>query len=300
MKIIIVGLGGIGGMVGGKLSLAAEKTGKNNIVLFCRGKTLEAVKKNGLEIRAGGQKYITHAYATDNANEIGTADVVIFAVKNYSLEQAAQDIAPAVGDNTIILPLLNGVEAYEILKKTFPKSNVAGGCIYIFASIVEPGVVEQTGNMIKIVLGGQNCTELKNTLNAAGIESLLSPDIDNEMWMKFIPISGLATVTSMFGRTTGEIFAKEDSANYFKGLLAEITKVAKAKGVKLADEVETASFNLMKGFPPEAKTSMQRDFEKGGKNELEALTGYICREAARLGVATPLYIKAYEKLKDKR
>jgi 2-dehydropantoate 2-reductase len=246
---------------------------------------------------------------TSDPHKIGKADVVIFAVKNYSIERAAHEIAPIIKKETVIIPLLNGLDAERKLKVIFSESQVLGGCIYVSAFVVAPGIVQQNGNILKVLFGDSNMTQDENQRKysgirdffvAAGINTELTSDIENEMWMKYIMISSLATATSVYMRNMGELLSKKDSADMFMGLVNEIVSVAKSKGVVLPQNIEEETLRKASSFTPETKTSMQLDFEKGNENELEALTGYVCEEAKRLGINVALYDRAYDKLKTLR
>ena len=304
LKIVIVGIGGIGGTIGCKLA----QYKKEDVNFFCRGVTLEKLLSDGLEFRSDNNFCVIHPnIATNDPHKIGHADVVIFAVKNYGLESAAKDIAPMIGKETVIIPLLNGLDAERKLKEIFTGAEVLGGCIYVSAFVISPGIVRQNGSVLKVLFGNSDLTQEENLkrysvildiFEAAGIDTTLTSGIENEMWIKFIMISGLGTASSFYMRNLGELFAHEDSADMFKGLVREIVSVAEAKGVALPENMESETLKKCLSFTPESKTSMQLDFEKGGGNELEALTGYVCEEARKLGIAVPLYEGAYNKLKN--
>lgn len=303
MKTVIVGVGGIGGVVGGKL---ARQKGVD-VNFFCRGKTLEKIISDGLELRSNNNTYIIRPNtAANNTSEIGHADLVIFAVKNYSLESAAKEIAPAVGKGTVVIPLLNGLDGARKLKSIFKGADVLGGCIYVSAFVVSPGVVQQNGSVLKVLFGNSGLSEdenlkkysgIRDFFNSSGIDTVVTSDIENEMWKKFVMISSLGTATSLYMKNVGELFSGKDSSEMFRGLTREIISVAKAKGIALPEDTEEDTLKKATSFVPETKTSMQLDFENKRENELEALTGYVCAEAKKLGVKTPLYDYAYDKLK---
>jgi 2-dehydropantoate 2-reductase len=303
LKIVIVGIGGVGGIIGGKLAQYDSKS----VNFFCRGETLGKLLSNGLEFRSNNSSIIIRpSIATNDPYKIGKADVIIFAVKNYSLECAAKEIAHIVSNETVIIPLLNGLAAEQKLKVIYNESDLLGGCIYVSAFVVSPGIVQQNGNVLKLLFGNSNLSEeenlkkyscIRDIFAAAGINTVLTSNIENEMWTKFIMISSLATATSVYMRNIGELFSAKDSFDMFKGLVSEIVTVAKAKGVVLPENIEEETLKKSSSFTPETKTSMQLDFEKGNANELEALTGYVCNEANKLGIDIPLFNMAYDKLK---
>lgn len=303
MKLVIVGVGGIGGLIGGKLA----QYGCENVSFFCRGKTLEELLSRGLELRRNNEVSIIRPdIVTNSPYKIGEADVVIFAVKNYSVENAANEIKPIVGKDTVIIPLLNGLVAERKLKAIFSESQTLGGLVYTSAFIVAPGIVQQNGNILKVLFGDSSLTQEENlrkysgicdVFNAAEINTVLTSNIKNEMWTKFIMISSLATATSVYMRNIGDLFSDKVSLDMFKGLLNEIVSVAKLKGAILSHDIVEETLKKSQSFIPETKTSMQLDFERGNENELEALTGYVCEEACKLGINVPLYNMAYDKLK---
>ena len=303
MKIVIVGIGGVGGIIGGKLA----RHDSGNVNFFCRGKTLEKIVSRGLELRSNNDVSLVHPFiATDSPHVIGKADAVIYAVKNYNVESAAGETAPMIGKETVIIPLLNGLEAERKLRNIFSESQVLGGCIYVSAFVVSPGVVQQNGNMLKVLFGNSSFpqdenlrrySEILNIFNAAGINTVLTSQIENEMWIKFIMISSLAAATSVYMRNVGELLKDKESAELFKGLVHEIVAVAKSSGVTLPENIEEETLTKSHSFVPETKTSMQLDFERGNINELEALVGYVCHEAKKLGVKAALYDKVYNELR---
>jgi len=304
LKIVIVGIGGIGGVIGGKLAQYDSK----NVCFFSRGKTLQELLSRGLEFRSGSGVFFIHPnMVTNSPQEVGKADVVVFSVKNYSLEGAANEIAPMVSKETVIIPLLNGLDAERKLKVIFSESEVLGGCIYVSAFVISPGIVQQNGNILKVFFGNSSLPEednqrkysgIRDIFEAAGINTILTSGIENEMWSKFLMISSLATASSVYMRNIGELFSNTDSLDLFKGLINEIVAVARAKGISIPRNIEEETLNKASSFTPETKSSMQLDFEKGSANELEALTGYVCNEAKKLGLDVPLYNMAYDKLKN--
>ncbi len=304
MKIVIAGMGGIGGLLGAKLAQVAPE-----VVFYCRGKTLEAIKSRGLELRSpSGTAVVRPALATGSPQEIGPADVVFFAVKNYGLAQVAQELAPLIKPGTALIPLENGVSAPEELAQLLPQAEVLGGCIYVSSFIVEPGVVQQASPLCRILFGDPKLSQddneerygaLRDLLASAGIETQLTAQIQRAQWDKFLMISVMATVTAYFEATCGEVLANAQAMAMVYSLADELAAVARAKAVMVTENPRDFLAASFRSFPPETKTSMQRDFEAGGATELESLTGYICREGQRLGVATETYHRAYRALKER-
>ncbi len=300
MKIVIAGMGGIGGLLAGKLAPVAP-----DLVCYCRGRTLEAIRSRGLELRSpSGTAVVQPNLVTDCPQEIGRADAVFFTVKNYSLAQAAQELGPVVGPQTAVIPLENGVSAPEELAQTLPQGDVLGGCIYVSSFIVEPGVIQQASPLCRVLFGKPGLSQEANEerygalrdLLASALEVQLTDKIQVAQWDKFLMISVMATVSTYYQATCGEILANPQAMAMVGDLADEVAALAQAKAIALTGHPREVMKKSLEAFPPETKTSMQRDFEYGGPTELESLTGYVCREARRLAVAVPNYDKAYQAL----
>ncbi len=240
--------------------------------------------------------------ATDKPAEAGQLDLVLFCVKSYGLEDAAKSLAGNVHAGTVILPLLNGVNITERLKKTLPKATVLNGTVYISSSIEAPGLVRQKGGTGQIVFGPERDEDLEkfryieDLLKNADIKAELQKDVGVPIWTKYIFISPLAGLTSMLGKGFGAIMSDPKNEEMLRGLMEEVYRIAKAKGIGLPPDIVEVSLGKVKAFPPETKTSMQLDYEKGSQTELEVFTGYIVKAAKELGISTPLNEMVYKEL----
>jgi 2-dehydropantoate 2-reductase len=147
-KILIAGIGAVGGYFGGLLAKHFYNSGNVAIHFFARGEHLKEIQKNGLKVIKGDNEFIaTPALATDDASAIGIADFIIVATKSYDLETIMQQLRPCINQDTIILPLLNGVDSKERIKNILPGNIVLDGCAYIVSRLKQPGVIENTGNI---------------------------------------------------------------------------------------------------------------------------------------------------------
>ncbi|WP_200763720.1 ketopantoate reductase family protein [Nitrosophilus alvini] len=290
MKIAVVGIGGVGGYVGSKLGRIAE-------VDFITPHPENF--KNGIKIIENGKKNSCHPaniYKTPPENII--YDAVIFAVKSYSLEEAAKNIEKNVSKNTIIIPLLNGVEPYEILKNIFPDSNVAKGAIYIISNKTAKDEITLKGKGAYTVFGKNDEIKslewLKDIFEKAGIKTKLTKDIDKEIWKKYLFIAATAALTTYYKKSFGQI-AKENKKE-FEEILDEIIQIANQKGIPLDKADKKRAVELLEKSPYEAKSSMQLDFENRKPAEIENILGYIIK--AKKGDKTPLLDKIYNELKN--
>ena len=307
MKIVIVGLGGVGGIVGGRLAAGLAEHPEHEIVFWCRGKTCEAIAENGLTVLNSDERIVARpALATSDPGDVGTADVLIFATKGYHLDAAAEQLAPAASEKTVVIPLLNGVSAASVLKKHLPESDVLGGCIYVSAHVENPGTVRQIGAVQRIIFGKRGIGEAENlmrygavdqVLQKSGISITLTDRIDVEMWSKFIFLSPFAGTTTLYRRSIGEVLSEAESFEMTEKMIAELEALGRAKKVSLPENIAGLTVEKARAFAPHTKTSMQLDQEKGNATELESLIGYVCREAQDLGVPVPTYDRAYAELK---
>lgn len=306
MKIAIVGIGGVGGYYGGMLAKQYSKDKDVEIIFIARGDHLEQIKKNGLRlITARGTFIVRPDLATNTPSDCGMLDGVIFCVKAYDLEESAALISPCIGENTMVISLLNGVDNARKLNIFLNKGIILNGCVYIGAHIVRPGVVQQTGTLSKLFFGDEsNKTihgkDMENFLKKADIDAEFRKDINNIVWEKYVLISAFATATTFLNQTMRGVLEYAEGKALLKDLLSEIFKVAKAKKILLPTNIKEDIINKVSTFPHETKTSMQMDFEKGGKTELETFTGYIVKEAEKLDLAVPAYQKVYTALQKGR
>jgi 2-dehydropantoate 2-reductase len=307
MKIVVVGLGGVGGIVGGRLATGLADT-DHEVVFWCRGKTLDAVSTEGLHILGhDGKVTVRPTLATHDVGQVGEADLLLFATKNYHLESAAQELAPLATEKTTVIPLLNGVSAASILEKHFPENDVLGGCIYISAYVEQPGTVRQVGAVQRILFGKKGVNEADNRLHygaieqalrKSGISVTLTEQIDVETWSKFVFLSPFAGATTLFKRSISEVLTYGESFETVNRMIREIEALARAKNVALPESIADLTVEKARSFAPLTKTSMQLDQEKDRPTELESLIGYVCKEGKAVNVPTPTYNTVYAGLKD--
>lgn len=303
MKLAVIGIGGVGGVFGGLLARKYAGSKEHEIVFVARGEHLAAIKKNGLKLTTPNEEFtVAPDIATDNTEGLGTFDLVLFCVKSYGLEKAAEQIKRNAGPKTVIIPLLNGVDISERIKAVIPEADVLGGLVYIGSSIVGPGAVKHAGGSGQIIFGPKDASRVENyrpiekLLRDAGIKADLVADIDLALWTKYIFISSMAGLTSYFGKTFGEILESPQDKQFLEGVLKEIEAVARAKKVGFPPDVVKQTMDKIAAFPHGTKTSMQRDFEKSSETELEVITGYVLNTGKQLGVPTPLTEKIYNEL----
>lgn len=302
MKVAVIGIGGVGGYYGGKLAHRFPRGSEHEIGFFCRGAHLEAIRRDGLKLIARDGELVAHpSIATDSAEDLGPVDVALFAVKGYSLADVARQVRTAVTNNTIVIPLGNGVDNDEVLKRELGSGHVLNGGVYISTHIEAPGVVEQTGGTRKLFFGSpggemEPYRAVERLLQDAGIDATLSDRILRDVWTKFIFIDAISAVTSMHGVTIGTVLATPQLRGLYVQLLGEVQTLAGKLNVGLPDTVVEQSVERAAAFPPDTKTSMQLDVERKSRTELDTMMGYVVRKGKELGIPTPQHARAYQAL----
>ncbi len=302
-RIVVFGLGGIGGYIGGKLG-AATASGIE-LIFIARGEHLRAIHERGLRYKnPGGEEITVRPFlATDNPSEIGKADMIFLCVKGYDLRHACEAASSMVGPETVFLPLLNGADIYERVRSVIPEGIVLPGCIYISSSITEPGVVFHSGGKGNIVCGPEpgrkdfNPAHLLNLLDNAAIPYEWLEDPMAAIWTKYIFIAPYGLVTGISQKTIGGVIADPSLAALVQGIQREIVAIAKAKGIRLPEDATEKAFESGKAFPFETKTSLQRDLEVPGKqHEGDIFGGSILRMGKETGVPTPVTDEVYRQI----
>ena len=296
MKILIFGIGGVGGYFGGKLAQAGF-----NVTMIARGKHLEEIKENGLEVESINGDFTVRPYlATDNLAEVPTPDLVILGVKSWQIQEVANKLKPMISAETMILPLQNGANNVEKLLEILPKRNVLAGLCHIVSFVERPGKIKHVSFEPRITFGeidnsnSERIQRLKTVFEKAGITNFNPENIQVEIWKKFLFIT---TISGLGGLTRVSIDKIRESEYLYDLLLKtaqEIKLVANAKGIPLAEEHLEKAFEIIQNQPLGTTASTQRDIMAGRPSELENFNGCIVKEAEKLGIATPVNKMIYE------
>jgi 2-dehydropantoate 2-reductase len=304
-KIAIVGIGGVGGYFGGKLAAHYADSEEVEIIFVARGENAQAIRKDGLKVITTQTEFIAKpGLVTTEPGEIGEVDVFLICTKAYDLEDSINNYQPCISDQTAILSLLNGVDNSERILKIVPFAEVWQGCAYIASRLISPGMVKVESDIKLLQFGGLNGSSEKREwfeklLRSAEIEVQLSADIDQKIWEKFIFISSLATLTSFLDTNVGGIKSSADHLELLFGLIKEVTQLARTKKIMVDENIEQITFERIRGMSDEITSSMHSDFKRKGNTELESLTGFVVRESELNNLATPIYKKLYQDLKER-
>ena len=298
MRIAVVGVGGLGGYIGGRLAQSGE-----DVTFIARGQRLEALRQNGLHVRSpDGEFRIQPVQATDNPVEVGPVDLILFCVKTYDIETAAEPLGPLIGPDTALLPVQNGIAHIEQLRNLLGNKVVLGGVAMISAHSPAPGVIERPGGPQRIEfgeIGGEStarCAAIAQAMMAAGIEAVIPANIEERMWWKLVGVCGASVFCVMRGNK-GRVWDFAETPVLVRQIVAEGVAVAQAHGISLSSTQPEEAVAVFDSVPPQYKPSMLVDLEHGRRLEIEAWNGAIVRYGKQVGVPTPVNDVIYACLK---
>ncbi len=291
MKFAFVGIGALGGYFGGRLAGAG-----NDVVFLARGATLEALRHDGLRIESVlGDFSLPRVNATDRAEEAGQPDAIFITTKAWQVPEAAHQILPMVGPQTVVIPLQNGVEAYDQLATVVGAERVLGGLCHVIAFVTAPAVIRHIGPKPVITIGEWDNSRtprlerLVECLMAAGIDTRVPADFRAALWEKFMYIAPFGGVGSVTRAAIGMVRSVPKTRALLQRAMEEIRDVARAHGVELGEQAVSRLLRLVDSLPADATASMQRDVAAGRPSELSALSGAVVRLGRAKQVSTPVH-----------
>jgi 2-dehydropantoate 2-reductase len=299
MRIAVMATGAVGGYFGGRMAAAGH-----DVFFVARGAILDAIRSSGLKVESVlGDLHLQRPNVTDDPASVGPVDVVLFAVKLWDTEKAAEQARPFVGPGTRVITLQNGVDSPERLAPTLGSDNVVAGSAYIAAVMAEPGVVTHTSKFARMMCGridGKPDARLEafaDAARAAGIDVTLSDNIDRERWQKFVFLVGLSGATATMRMPLGPILQDPDTRVFFHNLMREVVAVGRAKGISIPPDFADDRLKFGLSSPPTFKASMLHDLERGKRLEVDWLAGKVVQLGRSLGVPTPSNDAVYAVLK---
>lgn len=290
MRVAFYGAGGVGGYYAAVLARSGCE-----VAVVARGARLSAIREDGLRVRTpGGAFQVRPAAVSDNPSEIGPVDVVAMAVKSFQLPAAANGLGPLLGPATLVVPLLNGVDAHEVLAPAVGKERTGKGLTRIISKLSADGVVHHMGVEPYVAVAERDGSASRRVrafvtaLSRAGVEAEVPPDIDAALWLKFLFVSSLGSVCAACRAPFGPVLALPESRGLLRRAMEEVAALAAARGVVLPDDVVDRAMTMAASFPADGTSSLQRDIVAGLPSELDAWTGAAVRLGAESGVPTPV------------
>lgn len=285
----MMGTGGVGGYFGARLAHAGH-----DVTFVSRGRHLEALRSKGLQVRSPlGDLHLPDPMLTDDPAQIGPVDLIVLAVKLWDTEQAAASLAPMLTECAAVVSFQNGVMKDEVLGRVVGADRVLGGVCYIAATIAEPGVIEHSGSLQKLVIGefdgrlSPRLAALRDACVDGGIDVEVSEQIEQTTWEKFVFLVGLSGTTSLTRTTIGPIRDHPRSRAFLRDTMDEVVRVARAQGVALPTDYADDRLAFVDTVPAAMTSSMHRDLDRGHRLEVGWLSGDVVARGTDYGVPTP-------------
>lgn len=292
--------GAVGGYFGARLAAAGH-----DVFFIARGAHRDAIVKNGLKIESvHGDMHLAKPNVTDDPAEVGPVDIVLFAVKLWDTESAAEAARPLLGPDSRLITVQNGIDSVDRLSAVLGADRVVGGAAYIATVMASPGVIKHTSQFAILRIGRADkkpdakLSAFVDAGKAAKLDINLSADIQRELWQKFIFLTAMAGSTASLRSTIGPIIADPELREFFHALMEEAFAVGKAKGVALDHAYIDERMNfLVNKIEPGMRASMAHDLERGNRLELDWLAGKVRALGREFGIPTPASDTVYTVLK---
>ncbi len=315
-RVAVVGVGGVGGYLAGMLGQVCP-----HLTLAARDGRKESLQRNGLILHSDYKGELTAVpEQVVETKDLKEQDFIFICVKNYSLEEVCRELAPAVTDETVIIPVMNGVNPGERVRSYLGRGTLVDSLIYIVAFANEDYSITQQGDFARLCIGikdaavpqeneaavyqkkaapQEKAAETAALLTAADIDCEVAADIEVEIWRKYILNCAYNVETAFYDNTIGQLRRDEKKAKEYEALVNEAYQVGLAKGVAIRQEhIDAIIHRFYYELADDATSSLQRDIRAGRRSEVDVFGGYIVREAERHGIPVPVSLKMYEKLRE--
>jgi 2-dehydropantoate 2-reductase len=288
MRIAVMGAGAVGGYFGARLSRAGHE-----VVFIARGRHLEALRRDGLRVISPfGNLHIEDARFTGDTTDVGIADLILFCVKSYDTESAAESLRPLIATESAILSLQNGIDNPEKIARLWGEQRTFAGVVYIAAEIDSPGVVRHsTGG--KIIFGqpdggrDDRAQFIARSLAATDIPCEMSRDIQKVQWTKLLWNAPFCAISCLTRANMKQIVESEPLINLAVDCMTEVQAAALTRGIDLPRELFDQAIVFSKGLG-KFKPSMLQDLEARKPLEYEAFNGIVVKLLRHAGAQAPI------------
>lgn len=288
MRILVLGAGGVGGYFGGRLVAAGEDV--SFLVRPNRARQLA----DGLRIESPHGDLHLPVRVVVEGQEVPRPDIIMLACKSYGLAGALEAIAPHIRSETVILPVLNGLNHVPLIASRFSEAIVWGGVAHIGVTLAPDGTVRHLNELHRMTVGPRGddgsivlAERFVEALVRAGTEGRLSRDIVQELWDKWVMLAPLAAATCLIRAPVGRIVAADGGERLMLDLVDECARIAEAEGHRPAENRLDATRRMLTQKGSAFTASMLRDMEQGGMTEADHVIGDLVRRGAAHGLETP-------------
>jgi len=302
MRILILGAGATGGYFGGRLIASGA-----DVAFLVREKRAAQLGTQGLRIESPFGNLAVKAKAITKAPDFGAADCIILSCKAYDLEGAIEAIRPAVGRDTLVLPLLNGLKHLDALDAAFGTEHILGGSCHLSVTLADDASIRHLNQLHLLTFGPRlerqtsKCAALYEVFSKANFETRLRDDIEQAMWDKWVLLASLAALTCLFRASVGEISATGEG----RRLMLETIEEARAIANAARHEPDATHMQTIRTLLTDPKSpvvaSMLRDMQKGAPIEADLIVGDLLQRGRKAGLTSPhletayVNLEAYEK-----
>ncbi|GEN73951.1 ketopantoate reductase family protein [Chryseobacterium lathyri] len=304
--IAVLGLGGVGGYFGFKINQENESSKKYKVSFVARGETYQKVKEKGL-VLLSPEHPVDHTYPDaieQNISDVKNADLLLICVKEYDLENICQQLKEVISSETVLLPMMNGADIYERIRKIIPDNVILPTCLYVASHIKEKGIVEHKGKAGKMIVGrdpehfSADVDWIVDILKESKIDFDFKDNSLADIWTKYIFIASFGLVTAKHNSSIGMVCTDENQRTEASEIMKEIKRIADKKRIALDEDIIQKTFEKAATFPFETPTSLQLDVNSGKENnELELLGGAVLNFGKELSIETPVTQKIYNEIK---
>lgn len=297
MKILVVGAGAVGGYFGGRLHEKGE-----DVTFLVRPRRKEQLERDGLQIESVNGD-VTFQPKLITEDDEGSFDVVFIGTKAYHLDEAIESVKGFTHNETIIIPMLNGISHIKKLQQSFSDEQVIGGLCFIESTLSQSGAILQKSRMNHFLYGELNgemserIKKLENIFSDTKAKFRATDSIERELWNKYLFITTMSGVTTLFRQPIGPILENDVGVQTIKRLIDELVEIMLAEGAPLADDVKEEQYERFEKLEYPMKSSMQRDMEKNMAVEVDHLQGYLLQKANEHGIDCPILSTVYANLK---
>lgn len=296
MRILVLGAGAIGGFYGAQLLKAGAQ-----VTFLVRPARQARLQAQGLRVTADAEVLHEGPVRTlTEAGQGGEYDAILLTCKGYDLDAAMEAIAPAVGPDTHILPMLNGLSAYDRLDARFGRERILGGVAYVATMLRPDGSITQFGQLDRVIIGPRTPTaeasarKLHTVFAATAGVREYDAGIEQALWDKWVGIAAAAAMCCLMRGNVGEIVRTADGAALMRQAIEECLQVAAAAGRPMAQAGRDALFARLLDPASSWAASMMRDIAQGADRlEADDIVGDLVLRGQQLGIAMPMMRSAY-------
>ena len=298
MQLVVVGAGGTGGYFGAKLARGGE-----DVTFLARGAHLKAIRENGIRIRSAVEgNWQIKVRAVETLQDHAPVDLVLFCVKSFDTESAAELIKPVIGPNTGVLSIQNGVDNEEKIGRILGPGRVMGGVAYVFSHIQAPGVIahNQFGRIVFGEMDGtisERASAFAEACGRAAIPVEIVRDIRKMLWSKYVSLAPIAGATALTRLPVKFIREVPETHRLWQMQAEELLALAAREDAGLEPDMMERCAKFLESLAPTNYSSLYQDLAQGKRLELDAMHGYAVKLGERHGIPTPAMFLVYAALK---